>query len=136
MSVIAVLFLRIRHNFFQPLQAEIQNAQIKPTNRATALSVNAVIVDSVTIGTNIIFGRQILSCHMPCCWALAFASSDFLYSLSGIGRIAAFWHDCLFAPACLLVPKNLKCCLGIFRIENRLQGGGCAIIQKQTILVS
>lgn len=39
--------LRISFSLFQPLQTELQNRQISTDNRATALSVNAVIIDSV-----------------------------------------------------------------------------------------
>ena len=48
--------LRIVFSLFQPLQTELQNRQIHTENRATALSVNAVIIDSVGAGTNIAFG--------------------------------------------------------------------------------
>lgn len=56
LSVLGILTLRIVFSLFQPLQAELQNRQILTGNRATALSVNAVIIDSVGAGTNIAFG--------------------------------------------------------------------------------
>lgn len=56
LSVLGILTLRIVFSLFQPLQAELQNRQIHAGNRATALSVNAVIIDSVGAGTNIAFG--------------------------------------------------------------------------------
>ena len=56
LSVIGILTLRIAFSLFQPLQTELQNRQIHAENRATALSVNAVIIDSVGAGTNIAFG--------------------------------------------------------------------------------
>ena len=55
-SVIGILALRISNSLFQPFQAEIQNRQIKTENRATALSINAMLVDCIAIGTNLIFG--------------------------------------------------------------------------------
>ena len=55
-SVAAVLLLRISFSFFQPLQMKLQNQEIKSENRATALSLNAVIMDFVAISTNLIFG--------------------------------------------------------------------------------
>ena len=56
LSVLGILMLRIVFSLFQPLQTELQNRQIHTENRATALSVNAVIIDSVGAGTNIAFG--------------------------------------------------------------------------------
>lgn len=57
LSVLGVLMLRISFSLFQPLQTELQNRQISTDNRATALSANAVIIDSVGAGTNIAFGQ-------------------------------------------------------------------------------
>lgn len=57
LSVLGVLMLRLSFSLFQPLQTELQNRQISTDNRATALSVNAVIIDSVGAGTNIAFGK-------------------------------------------------------------------------------
>lgn len=56
LSVLGILTLRIAFSLFQPLQTELQNRQITAANRATALSINAVIIDSVGAGTNIAFG--------------------------------------------------------------------------------
>ena len=55
-SVIGILALRLSNSLFQPFQAEIQNRQIETENRATALSINAMLVDCIAIGTNLIFG--------------------------------------------------------------------------------
>lgn len=49
--------MRISFSLLQPLQMKIQNQQIETTNRATLLSLNAVMMDSVAIITNLIFGR-------------------------------------------------------------------------------
>lgn len=56
LSVAGILVLRISFSLFQPLQLELQNEQIATRNRATALSINAVIIDSVGICTNLAFG--------------------------------------------------------------------------------
>lgn len=56
LSVLAILALRIAHSLFQPLQEELQNRRITTPDRAAALSVNAVIIDSVGAATNIAFG--------------------------------------------------------------------------------
>ena len=55
-SICGILLLRISNSLFTPFQTEIQNRQIQTTNRATALSIQAMFIDSVAIGTNLIFG--------------------------------------------------------------------------------
>lgn len=55
-SVGGILLLRVTNSLFQPLQLELQNRQIQTANRATALSINAMVIDSVSAGTNLIFG--------------------------------------------------------------------------------
>lgn len=55
-SVAGILTLRISNTLFQPLQTEIQNRQIDTENRATALSINSMLVNSVAVGTNLVFG--------------------------------------------------------------------------------
>lgn len=55
-SVLGMLILRISFSILQPLQTEIQNRWITTSNRATVLSINAVILDSVGIGTNLVYG--------------------------------------------------------------------------------
>jgi len=55
-SVAGILVLRIVFSLAQPLQTELQNEQVTTANRATALSINAVIIDSIGIGTNVVFG--------------------------------------------------------------------------------
>ena len=55
-SVTAILVLRIANALFQPFQMEIQNRQIRTVNRATALSINAMLMNCVAIATNLIFG--------------------------------------------------------------------------------
>ena len=56
LSVGAIVLLRIGFSLAQPLQQELQNRQISTENRATALSVQSVFMDSIGIGTNMIFG--------------------------------------------------------------------------------
>jgi hypothetical protein len=55
-SIIGILTLRTSNTLFQPLQTEIQNREIKTHNRATALSINSMLLNCVAIGTNLIFG--------------------------------------------------------------------------------
>lgn len=55
-SVSAIIMIRIVFSLAQPLQTELQNRQVMTSNRATALSINAVIIDSIGVGTNVVFG--------------------------------------------------------------------------------
>ncbi len=57
LSVASILLLRISFSLFQPLQTELQNRQVISSNRATELSINAIIIDGVGITTNLIYGR-------------------------------------------------------------------------------
>ena len=57
LSVASIAILRISFSLFQPLQMELQNKQVISQNRATELSINAVIIDCVGIGTNLIYGK-------------------------------------------------------------------------------
>lgn len=55
-SIFAILILRIAFSIFQPLQSKLQNVQVKSANRATTLSVFSIIMNSIGISTNLIFG--------------------------------------------------------------------------------
>ena len=57
LSVAAVAVLRLSFSLFQPLQTELQNRRVRPRNRATELSVNAVLIDCVGVGTNLVYGK-------------------------------------------------------------------------------
>lgn len=57
LSVVSIVMLRISFSLFQPLQMELQNRQVISQNRATELSINAVIIDCTGIGTNLIYGK-------------------------------------------------------------------------------
>lgn len=52
----AVMVIRIVHSIFQPIQLDIQNQMITTQDRATRLSVHAMLIDAVAVGTNLIFG--------------------------------------------------------------------------------
>lgn len=56
LSAAAVLALRIAFSLFQPLQTELQNRRVTAADRATALSVNALLLDGTAIATNLIYG--------------------------------------------------------------------------------
>ncbi|MPL99746.1 hypothetical protein SDC9_45967 [bioreactor metagenome] len=57
LSVLSVATLRLSSSLFQPLQTEIQNRLVVSGNRATELSINAVLIDSVCAGTNVALGK-------------------------------------------------------------------------------
>lgn len=50
------LYIMYAISLLQPYQAEIQNRQIHTGNRATALSVYSMLISTVGIVTNLIFG--------------------------------------------------------------------------------
>ena len=56
LSIAGVLTFRVGNSLFQPLQLELQNRQISGEDRATALSVGAMIMDGVGVGANLAFG--------------------------------------------------------------------------------
>lgn len=55
-SICGIAALRISNSLFQPFQTEMQNRQIHTEYRATALSIHAMILDSIGAGTNLVFG--------------------------------------------------------------------------------
>lgn len=57
LSVLSVAALRLSSSLFQPLQTEIQNRLVVSNHRATELSINAVLIDSVCAGTNVALGK-------------------------------------------------------------------------------
>ena len=56
LSVLAVVLLRLCFSLMQPLHIQLQNEQITGRDRATALSMNAVIMESLGIFLNLLFG--------------------------------------------------------------------------------
>lgn len=56
LSVAAVLMLRGCYSLFSPLYQELQNRAVRTVNRATALSMNAVIHDALGVFLNLLFG--------------------------------------------------------------------------------
>lgn len=57
LSVAAILLLRVCYSLFTPLQTTLQNQQVHTSDRATALSLNALLMDLVAVFTNLVFGR-------------------------------------------------------------------------------
>lgn len=55
-SICAILTLRLCCALCQPFLMELQNRQVTTEHRATALSVHAMITDTVGVGTNLAFG--------------------------------------------------------------------------------
>ena len=56
LSVGAILLLRAAFSLFAPLQAKLQNRRVHTTERATELSVHALLTDSAAVFTNLLFG--------------------------------------------------------------------------------
>lgn len=56
LSVLAILALRVVFSVLQPLRMAVQNRRIVAADRATALSIQTLLMDSVGIGTNVLFG--------------------------------------------------------------------------------
>ena len=56
LSVGAILTLHICFCLFQPLQLKLQNDAVKTGNRATELSINAVLIDGIGVGITVILG--------------------------------------------------------------------------------
>ena len=57
-SVTCIVAVRIGFSIFMPLGQDIQNRQVATADRATALSINAVLLDGIAIAVNLIFGRM------------------------------------------------------------------------------
>ncbi|MCI9211975.1 MAG: MFS transporter [Ruminococcus sp.] len=55
-SVCGILMLRVSNSLFLPFQMEMQNRQVRTQYRATALSIQAMLLDSIGAGTNLAFG--------------------------------------------------------------------------------
>ncbi|MEA4911034.1 MAG: MFS transporter [Oscillospiraceae bacterium] len=56
LSVIGILCVSVACSLFRPLLNALQNRRIASKNRATALSINAVLMDGVAIATNLTYG--------------------------------------------------------------------------------
>ncbi len=97
LSVLAVAVFRVSFDLFQPLQAAIQNRLVETRDRATALSVHAILLDGISISATLLLGR-----------------------LSEISLSAAF----LFGAALCLGSLGLLCRAGKEIGEGRKSGGG------------
>ena len=56
LSVGGIWLLRLSDTLFQPFQVRLQSEQVRTDNRATALSIHAMVLDVVAILTNLSFG--------------------------------------------------------------------------------
>lgn len=57
LSVLCLMTLQVAFSVFVPIQQELQNRRIEGANRASVLSVYAILMDSVAVFTNLAFGR-------------------------------------------------------------------------------
>lgn len=55
-TILGILTIRISHELFLPLQTELQNRQVQTENRATEISIYAMVIDVVSAGVSLIFG--------------------------------------------------------------------------------
>ena len=55
--MLGIALLRLCFYLFQPLQSTLQNRMVTTEDRATALSVNAMVPDVAAIFTNLLFGK-------------------------------------------------------------------------------
>ena len=84
-SIVAVIMLRVTFEVMQPLQTELQNRQVASNERATALSINAIIIDCSGAGISVLFGmiaEKNLSVAFLFGFGLCFIGM-FLFHLSG-----------------------------------------------------
>ena len=56
-SVGAILVLRVAFSLFAPLQTQLQNQLVHTSDRATELSIHALLADGAAVFTNLLFGR-------------------------------------------------------------------------------
>lgn len=83
-SVLAVILLQLCFSLLQPLHRNLQNKLITCRDRATALSMNAVVMESIGIFLNLMFGRfaeQRLDMAM------------FLGAVLCAGAAVLYWHS-------------------------------------------
>ena len=88
LSVGGILLLRVCHSLFAPLQTSLQNQQLHTGDRATALSLNALLMDLVAVFTNLVFGRA-ADVSLPL--AMVFG---FLLCAAGLGLYLASQREC------------------------------------------
>lgn len=56
LSILAVVGIRVAYSLLQPLQLEQQNRRIQTRNRATALSMNALLMNSIAVFLSVLYG--------------------------------------------------------------------------------
>ena len=78
-AVVSVVMLRLCHSLFGPLYQQLQNQAITTSERATALSMNAVIHDGLGIFLNLIFG------------AIAQRQADGAFAFGAVLCLGACW---------------------------------------------
>lgn len=77
-SVLAVVGLRGGYSLLQPLYSNLQNRLVTTKNRATALSMNAVLQDGIGIFLNLLFGY---AADLDVSWAMLLGALMCLVSL-------------------------------------------------------
>ncbi len=83
MSVGGILLLRLSASLFGPLSTQLQNQRIKVQDRATTLSIYAVVLESTGVFTNVLFGRAAdadISSAMICGTILCLLGAGLFYA--------------------------------------------------------
>lgn len=57
-SVLGIVILRVSASLFAPLRMDIENRQVKISDRATILSIYSIIMNMMAVSTNLIFGKM------------------------------------------------------------------------------
>lgn len=86
-SVLAVVGLRGGYSLLQPLYSNLQNRLVTTKNRATALSMNAVLQDGIGIFLNLLFGY---AADLDVSWAMLLGALMCLVSLLCYRRSRCF----------------------------------------------
>ena len=86
LSVAAILLLKLVYTLFVPMQTQLQNQMIIVQNRATALSINAMLVDLFSGGANLLFGG---AAQRDLRLALLLGA---LFCAAGCGCFEYWWH--------------------------------------------
>ncbi len=84
LSIASILLLNVCFSLFQPLQKEQQNEAITTSNRATALSIHSVIIDSMSVFITMVLGK-IADVHVSGAFGIGAAlclGALLLYSMS------------------------------------------------------
>lgn len=88
-SVSGILLLRISNSIFLPFQTEMQNKLVRTKYRATELSIHAMVLDSIAVGTNLIFGAMAQMSLSKAFWfGAGICTVSIILFYSSIGKVS------------------------------------------------